>query len=307
MARSLFRLFFRSALFILALTYTQATNVPAQSDGRRIRIAVLDFGETITGRAAAEKFSNALVTETETSLVDRDLSRAAARGAGYSGSLNLSLQEARDLGAAIGSDFYIIGESQTLRRSPSTGPVYFESYASLFLVSSRTGRLITWERPSFEAAGPQPAEKLLLAEITNKEHLHRYFVAIKRAQEDERHEREVALERNTPVVEEAPDETDPKANGLQLPRPYRRLRPSYPDTAARADAEGTVDVLVDLDKAGEVGRVQVARWAGFGLDQAALDTARQLHFFPAMRDGVAIPLRVLLRYNFRRPVNQGKR
>ncbi len=118
MARSLFRLIFRSALFILALTYTQATNVPAQSDGRRIRIAVLDFGETITGRAAAEKFSNALVTETETSLVDRDLSRAAARGAGYSGSLNLSLQEARDLGAAIGSDFYIIGESQRCAARP---------------------------------------------------------------------------------------------------------------------------------------------------------------------------------------------
>jgi outer membrane biosynthesis protein TonB len=53
--------------------------------------------------------------------------------------------------------------------------------------------------------------------------------------------------------------------------------------------------------------VGLARWAGFGLDQAALDTARQLHFFPAMRDGVAIPLRVLLRYNFRRPANQDKR
>jgi TonB family protein len=306
MASSLFRVIFRPALFILSLTYALALNVPAQSDGRHVRIAVLDFGETGTGRVATEKFSTALATETETLLVDRDLSRAAARGAGYSGSLNLSLLEARDLGAAIGSDFYIIGESQTLRRSPSTGPVYFESYASLFLVSARTGRLITWERPSFQAANPQSAEKLLLAEITNREYLHRYFVAIKRAQEEERHEREVALERNTPVIEEAPDDTNPE-NGLQLPRPYRRLRPSYPDTAARADAEGTVDVLVDLDKEGEVSRVEVARWAGFGLDQAAVDTARQLHFFPAMRDGVAVPLRVLLRYNFRRPANQGKR
>jgi len=307
MARSLFRVIFRSALFILSLTYALALNVPAQSDGQRVRIAVLDFGDTSTGRVAAEKFSTALVTETGTLLVDRDLSRAAARGAGYSGSLNLSLREARDLGAAIGSDFYIVGESQTLRRSPSTGSVYFESYASLFLVSSRTGRLIAWERPSFEAANPQPAEKSLLTEITNKEHLHRYFLAIKRAQEEERHEREVALQRTTPVIEEAPDETTPEANGLQLPRPYKHLRPSYPDTAARADAEGAVDILVDLDKEGEVSRVGLARWAGFGLDQAALDTARQLHFFPAMRDGVAIPLRVLLRYNFRRPVNQDKR
>jgi hypothetical protein len=26
-----------------------------------------------------------------------------------------------------------------------------------------------------------------------------------------------------------------------------------------------------------------------------------MHFFPAMRDGVATPMRVLLRYNFRKP------
>jgi len=26
-----------------------------------------------------------------------------------------------------------------------------------------------------------------------------------------------------------------------------------------------------------------------------------MHFFPAMRDGAPIPLRVLLRYNFRKP------
>ncbi len=27
----------------------------------------------------------------------------------------------------------------------------------------------------------------------------------------------------------------------------------------------------------------------------------QMHFFPAMRNGTAIPMRVLLRYNFRKP------
>jgi hypothetical protein len=31
---------------------------------------------------------------------------------------------------------------------------------------------------------------------------------------------------------------------------------------------------------------------------------QQLHFFPAMRDRVAIPIRVLLRYNFRRPAQK---
>ena len=293
----------RSAILAVLLTCSWAV-ATGQSDQRRSRIAVLDFGDTKTARLTAANFSTALATADDMALVDRDLSRVAARGAGYGGSLNLSLQEARDLGAAIDCDFYIIGESQTIRRSPSTG-LYFESYASLFLVSARTGRLLSWERPSFQGASSEAAEKLLLAELLTRDLLYRYVIAIRRAQEDERHERELALERGAPVIEEAPNDANLETNGVRLPRPYRRLRPSYPDSAARADAEGTVDVLADLDKEGEVTRVEVARWAGFGLDQAALDTARQLHFFPAMRDGIAIPMRVLLRYNFRRPQKQG--
>ena len=58
-------------------------------------------------------------------------------------------------------------------------------------------------------------------------------------------------------------------------------------------------MLVELDKEGEVGHVEVARWAGFGLDEATVNTVRQMHFFPALRDGAPIPIRVLLRYNFR--------
>jgi outer membrane biosynthesis protein TonB len=60
-------------------------------------------------------------------------------------------------------------------------------------------------------------------------------------------------------------------------------------------------VLVDVGVDGEVGQVQVVRWAGFGLDEATMATVHQLHFFPAMRDGTAVPMRVLLRYNFRKP------
>ena len=105
-----------------------------------------------------------------------------------------------------------------------------------------------------------------------------------------------------PVIDEAPDdEKTAAAEGLRLPRPYRRFTPAYPESAAKAEAEATVDVLVDLDHEGEVTRVEVARWAGFGLDESTVETVKRLHFFPAKRDGVAIPLRVLLRYNFRKP------
>lgn len=204
------------------------------------------------------------------------------------------------MGAAIGCDFYLIGDAQTIRRSPSTGPYYFEAYASIFMVSARSGNLVLWERPSFDAPSAQAAEQLLFSQIDNAQMHRHYLLALRRAQEDERTQRQTAIERDIPVIAEAPAEAN-EQSGLRLPRPYRRLRPVYPDSAARADAEGTVDVLLDLDKEGEVTNIQVARWAGFGLDEATVNTVRQLHFFPALREGVPIPMRILLRYNFRKP------
>ncbi len=269
---------------------------------RPLSIAVLDFGDSTIARRTAEKLAASLKHDTSLTVMDRDQVRAAAHGAAYAGSINLSLDEARELGAVLGCDFFILGDAQTLRRSPSTGPVYFESYASVFVVSARTGRLIQWERPNFKGPTVAVAEQALLARLSTGDGLPPYAKAIQRAQEDERGERELTTTAQIPIIEAAPDdEKSAAAEGLRLPRPYRRLIPPYPESAALAEAEATVDVLVDLDAGGEVTRVEVARWAGFGLDQATVDTVRKLHFFPAMRDGLAIPIRVLLRYNFRKP------
>jgi TonB family protein len=292
-----------SALLCVAL----AASVAAQTSVQRTSVAVLDFGETQMGRRAANKLAAGLRSNAEMSLADRDESRAAAQGLGYNGSLNLTLAEARNLGAALGTDFYLLGDAQTLRRSPSNRQAYYEAYASLFFVSTRTGRLVTWEFPSFEAASPDAAEKLLLTALGGDEMRYRYLIATRRAQEDERSERLRALEHPSPLIEDAPDEASPTAAGLRLPAPYRRLQPAYPEIAARAGAEAVVDVQVEVDAAGEVGRVDVVRWAGCGLDEATVQTVRRLHFRPAMRDGVNVPLRVLLRYNFRRPVEEDKR
>lgn len=269
---------------------------------RPLNLAVLDFGDSALGRLAAEKFASSLRQEANLVFVDSDQVRAAARGVGYGGAISLSLSEARDLGATLGCDFFIFGDAQTLRRSPSTGPVYFESYASIFVVSARTGRLLRWERPNFRAASAAAAEAALVTHLATGKIDPPYAVTIRRAQAEERRERELTPTDQVPIMEAAPDdEASAAVEGLRLPRPYRRLVPTYPESAARAEVEATVDVLVDIDAGGEVIRVEVARWAGFGLDEATVETVRRLHFFPAMRNGVAIPIRVLLRYNFRKP------
>lgn len=271
---------------------------------RPVRLAVLDFGKEATGLRAAAALRETLHTNEEVrefTVIDRDQTSAAALGAGFEGSLNLAIQQARDLGAAMGCDFFLIGEAQTLRRVPSSKPAYYESYATIFLVSARTGRLVLWERPTVQRDAPEAAEKALLAVLSSPETRERYFIATRRAQENERAERITAVESGAQIIEVMSDEASETNLEVRAPRPYRRLKPPYPESAARAEVEATVDVLVDIDTRGEIGRTEIARWAGYGLDQSVLDTVKQMHFFPAMRNGVALPMRVLLRYNFRKP------
>ena len=282
---------------VLLLLLLVVSNAYAQN----ATVSVLDFGATPFAQTAADKLRTRL-RSLQLTVADADMTRAAATGGAYSGSLNLSVSEARDLGAVLGTEFYILGDAQTLRRSSFAKPAYYESYCSLFVVSSRTGRLVMWFRPSVQKDEPAQAEEELSQQLLSEETIHKIALVIRRAREDERNERMVIVPASEPVIEEAPDdEKIAEAQGVRLPRPYRRLRPDYPDTAARAEAEGVVDVLVDVKADGEVGDVRIARWAGFGLDETTVATVRKMHFFPAMKNGNPIAMRVLLRYNFRKP------
>ena len=307
----------RSLLFVVIAAFACASAMRAEAQTasvHRVRVAVLDFGESATGRRVSETLASALASspasgesekaETKINVLDRDLASVAARGSGYTGLLNLSLQDARNLGAAIGCDFFIAGEAQTLRRAPAAAPAYHEAYASIFIVSARTGRLVAWERPSFEAATPEQADAALVSELSKRARTS-YAATILEAQSKEATERRAQLEQATDVVTfedlSKDEEASPEESRMRAPQPYRRLRPVYTNEAARAEIEATVDVLVDIDAEGEVSRVEVARWAGYGLDESVLSIVRRLHFRPAMREGSPVPVRVLLRYNFRRP------
>lgn len=264
-------------------------------------VAVLDFGETQTGRRAADELWGAAKSGGGAGLLlmSRGAAGAAAKGAGYAGSLNLSLEEARDLAAALGCDFFFTGAADTVPRQPSGRPVHYESYASVFLVSAFTGRLILWEHLSDEAAMAAEAERSLLARLRAR--AADYVKALDAARTNERGEHRVRVERDTPVVEEAPAEDAPDAKNFRTPLPYRRLRPDYTEAASRVNAEAVVDALVELDAEGEVRSVEIVRWAGYGLDESVARTVKQMHFRAALRDGKPVPVRALLRYNFRRP------
>ena len=136
------------------------------------------------------------------------------------------------------------------------------------------------------------AEKNLLAELRVR--AARYAETLSKAPEAERREGPLARARGgAGAFEDVPEEGSPAALNFRAPQPYRSLRPSYPETAARVAAEATVDALVEVDAAGEVKDIEIVRWAGYGLNEAVIETVRPLHFRPATRDGRPVPIRVL--------------
>ncbi|MBC7930080.1 MAG: energy transducer TonB [Rubrivivax sp.] len=295
---------FRCTLIFLLVALA---SVLTSAQGRRVSVAVLDLGEVQTSARVSERLTKLLSGagasgQMKLALLDRALSRAAARGAGYAGSLNMTLGEARSLGASIGSDFYLTGDAQTIRRSSSSRPIYFESYASVFVVSTRTGRLVLWDRPSAEAESAAEAETALLAELDARAARYATTILETGAHEERKRFDTAAVDESGAVIDLSSDEGAGAKADLREPAPYRRLRPVYPDAASRAEAEATVDAAVEIGADGEVGRIEIVRWAGFGLDDEVVSLVRRMHFRPAMRDGEPVAVRVLLRYNFRRPV-----
>lgn len=296
-------MYLRVALLLLLTALSAAPT--AAREVRPPSLAVLDVGGTPTAARVAERLAKLLASavsrDTRLTVHDRGMSRAAARGVGYAGSLNLTLAEARSLGAALGCDFFLTGDAQTVRRSSSARPLYFESYASVFVVSAHTGRLVLWDRPAAEADTAEAAETALLAALGGGA-AARYAGAVAEAAAREERERFDADEgAATSVIDLSTDEGTAANTDLREPEPFRRLRPAYTDAAARAEAEATVDALVEIGADGEVADVRVVRWAGFGLDEEVVATVRRMHFRPAQRDGEPVPVRVLLRYNFRKP------
>ena len=73
---------------------------------------------------------------------------------------------------------------------------------------------------------------------------------------------------------------------------------SLPAEATAAGSSGVVELILTVDDSGHVADAQVEHGPGLGLDQAALEAARQFVFRPATRDGKPFSARIRYRYVF---------
>jgi len=235
-------------------------------------------------------------------LIDRELMRLARLGTGYDGNLNLSLDEARGLGQAFGSDYFVLGRVFPITR-PVEGPTRsFATLVALYLVESRTGRLRSFQQATVAGRDAAEAERQVPAVIAE---IWEVFVATIRAIPPAALPVRAVAEPPPPEI--FTDEGDWTGRGLQPPVFLRQLKPAYPPTAARVEIEATVELVAVFRADGQVDQVELRRWAGFGLDESAVATVRQLRFQAATRNGQPVSFRGLVRYNFRRPAPQAIR
>jgi len=256
------------------------------------RVAVVDF----TGDERGEVTALVRMLVQSFNVIDADQTRAAVRGASYDGNLNFSREEARALGMSIGCDFYILGTTHIVRRIVSAEKFSHDGLSGLFIVETRSGRLVKFSFEQVQAATETEARAKLAALL--KQDWAGCAAAITEARSKSLAEAEITPRASDEVIEIFDAEKTPP--GMTPPVFSQRLKPDYTAEAELMGVTATVEIAAVFGADGRVGEVEVVRWAGFGLDEVAVATVKQLRFKPAERVGKAVTIRALVRYNFHR-------
>jgi TonB family protein len=101
-----------------------------------------------------------------------------------------------------------------------------------------------------------------------------------------------------PLASAPPPQEAPKNQLTKAPELLQFVEAAFPEQAKAEKLTGAVGLLVDLDAAGAVTKVEVAEPAGHGFDEAAVEAVRQFKFSPAEIDGQPAPVRIGYRYSF---------
>ncbi len=286
------------ALLVVIVISSQADAFPEPTSRKSLRVALIGFIGASTSVYGAT-ISTALIQDGQAILIGSSQIQPALKGIGYQGSVNLSVEEAQGIGAAIGSDFFIIGKAESSRRSESANQSHEETFIGVMIVDSRSGKLALFDFILKKAATVEASQKdALEALAANAPQYIKKLLAFRAA-------RESFIASSSATAEDIPDTESALAAGFKPPEFLNRSKPDYTDEATRADITATVEANVVFQADGEVGEVEIVRWAGFGLDESAARAIRQLQFKPATRNDKAINARALIRYNFRR-VNENE-
>jgi len=223
-------------------------------------------------------------------VIDSSLANSAFQAQGFQSPLNLSTTEAKNLGNAIGCNFYLLIKAEILARTSIEKGTFYEAYSALFFVNTITGRLFFWKLLRAEAETPKLAEE-------------KFFYVLDEFLSQSVTEIQLALDidlkvQNTNRLPEMLSENLP--GNFRPPVPYRQVKPEYPMIASLYLVTATIDVAVDIDEEGKIAQTEILRWAGYGLEESVINAIKSTNWRPAEKQGKPIAVRVLLRYNFKK-------
>lgn len=260
-----------------------AVILPAAAFCQRHSVAIL----TPEKNASSEELAAAVSVKMDKKfrLVELSMADAAFRSAEIAEPFNQTVETARTLSEIIGCEYFVLIRTGDHRRAGVDRPDYFESNAAVFIVSGRTGELRQFRLYVSEGKTEDAARSALKNSAA-----------------------EIADEISRAVAGDQPDDTaktdlplppDPASQTFRAPVPYKRMKPDYTEQAMIYGIEATVDVSVDIDAKGTVLRTDIRRWAGYGLDESVEENIRRMNWRPAELAGKYLPMRILLRYNFK--------
>ncbi|MEP7148439.1 MAG: energy transducer TonB [Acidobacteriota bacterium] len=272
----------RIVIACVAFVFLLAINIAAQ------RVAIVAPQKHARDSEYAELLTERLSASAK--ILDSSQSDTAFRSVSIRDFFNMDRDEAKATGTVMGCDYFVLVRTGAQRRSSFSRPDYYEAFAVHYVVSTRTGDLVSWFLKTFEADGQVNADRALADSVNDT------------AKEIANKIRDASLvERRAPSdikIEEVPVADSPAATNLKAPIPYRRIKPDYTSIAFLYDVRATIDIEADVDLDGRILATRIVRWAGYGLEESVEKAVRSMNWRPAMRDGKPLPMRVLLRYNF---------
>jgi len=217
-------------------------------------------------------------------ILDRGAAETSIRSLKIETPFNLTSEQSKRIGELTDCSHVVVVNVASTRRTSSARPNYFEAYAAIYLVNTRTGFLDQFVLESKQGNTAAEAE-----------------AALDKAVESVAQVLSSQITKMVPPYSYIPFETyDPDSKTVRPAMPYKRIKPEYTPAAYLYGIAATVEAEVSIDANGEVKRIDITRWAGYGLDESVIAAIRQMNWRPGERNGKPLPMRVLLRYNFTR-------
>ncbi|MBA2378219.1 MAG: energy transducer TonB [Blastocatellia bacterium] len=284
---------FKHGNFVVAVAIAALFTVAAHAQ----RITVFSPEDTAQAAAFNEVLAGSLSTDLK--IIDPSLAYSAFRSIEIAAPFNMSTAEARSAGGVIGTDLFILTDVRTQRRTSFALKEHFEASAAIYVVSSRSGELVHWSILRRTERNEDQAEAFLVkaaSEISAD-----LAKTVRSAYEHDLNRK------STMGLPPFPTDAEEKDPAFRAPIPYNRLRPKYTQLADFFGVRATVDIIVEINAAGNIINTQIDRWAGYGLDESVEHVVRSMNWRPAERNGTKLAKRVLLRYNFTKVDPDGQR